>query len=117
MTYSLYRQEEEPEEPFERVSVEEARRLVESGEARLIDVREPDEWESGHAKEAEHAPLQTFLSEPGKYVQPGENVVFVCARGQRSAVAAEMAAAVGVQGAYNLEGGMDAWQERGYPVA
>lgn len=115
MSFQLYK-DEEPEEPFERIDAEQARRLVDSGEARLIDVREPDEWESGHAPQAALAPLQTFLSNPGEYVSPSDKVVFVCARGQRSAVAAEMASAVGVQNAYNMEGGMIDWQERGYPV-
>lgn len=115
MSFKLYK-EEDPQEPFERIDAGEARRLLDSGAAQLIDVREPDEWESGHAPQARHVPLQQFLSDPSSYVQPSDNVVFVCARGQRSAVAAEMASAVGVEHAYNLEGGMIDWQDRGYPV-
>ena len=115
MTFRL-NNEEELDEPFERIDAGQARQLVDSGEARLIDVREIDEWESGHAPQARLVPLQTFLSDPGQYVRPEDNVVFVCARGQRSAVAAEMASAVGVQAAYNLEGGMEDWKERGYPL-
>ena len=115
MTFSLYK-DEELQEPFERIDAAQARQMVDTGGAQLIDVREPDEWEEGHAPQARHVPLQTFLSNPTQYVRPDEEVVFVCARGQRSAVAAEMAAAVGVQHAYNLEGGMNDWRERGYPV-
>ncbi len=115
MSFQLYK-DETLEEPFHRVDVEEGRRLVDSGEARLIDVREPDEWESGHAPQATHVPLQTFLADPGQYVQPSEKIVFTCAVGQRSAVAAEMASAIGVENAYNLEGGMVEWKNRGYPV-
>ncbi len=115
MTFSLYK-DEDVQEPFERIDAEQARRMVDEGAAQLIDVREPDEWEEVHAPQARHVPLQTFLSNPTQYVQPSDSVVFVCARGQRSAVAAEMASAVGVQNAYNLEGGMIDWQERGYPV-
>jgi rhodanese-related sulfurtransferase len=115
MTFSLYK-DEDVQEPFERIDAERARRMVDEGSAQLIDVREPDEWEEGHAPQARHVPLQTFLANPTEYVQPTDDVVFVCARGQRSAVAAEMASAVGVEHAYNLEGGMIDWQERGYPV-
>lgn len=115
MSFTLYR-EEETEEPFGRIGATEAREMIDGGEAQLIDVRELDEWESGHAPQAAHVPLQTFLADPGRYVRSSDNVVFVCRSGQRSAVAAEMASAVGVEHAYNLEGGMLDWQERGYPV-
>lgn len=115
MTFKLYK-DEDTQEPFGRIDAEQAREMVDSGEAQLLDVREPDEWEEGHAPQARHVPLQTFLADPSQYVQPTDNVVFVCRSGQRSAVAAEMASAVGVQSAYNLEGGMLDWQERGYPV-
>ncbi len=98
------------------VTVLETATRMREGNVQVIDVREPDEWEDFHAPQAKHVPLQTFLNSPGQYVTPGENVVFVCARGHRSAVAAEMASAVGLERAYNLEGGMNDWRERGYPV-
>ena len=115
MGYRLYA-DEETQEPFGRIDAEEARRMVESGEAQLIDVREQDEWESGHIPGAQHVPLQQFLATPQRYVQPTDKVVFQCAVGQRSAVAAEMASAVGVKDVYNLEGGINEWRERGFPV-
>ncbi len=114
MSFQLYK-DEDVQEPFTRIDAAEARTMVDEG-ARLIDVREPDEWEDFHAPQAKLVPLQTFLNSPDQYVSPGERVVFVCARGQRSAVAAEMASAVGLESAYNLEGGMNDWRERGYPV-
>ncbi|MDQ3856553.1 MAG: rhodanese-like domain-containing protein [Chloroflexota bacterium] len=115
MSFRLFNDEDE-QEPFDRIDAAHAQQMVDSGQARLIDVREPDEWEEGHAPQAEHVPLQTFLSAPSSHVQPEDSVVFICRSGQRSAVAAEMAAAVGVRKAYNLEGGILDWQERGYPV-
>lgn len=115
MTFQLYK-DDDVQEPFERIPVDDAVRKVDAGEARLIDVRERDEWDEYHAPQATLVPLQTFLSDPGEHVQPGESIVFVCARGQRSAVAAEMASAIGVERAYNLEEGMMGWRERGYPV-
>jgi len=42
--------------------------------------------------------------------------VFVCEVGQRSAVAAELAAAVGKKHVFNLEGGMQAWRNAGLPT-
>jgi rhodanese-related sulfurtransferase len=43
-------------------------------------------------------------------------VVFICEVGQRSAVACEFAASMGLEKLYNLEGGMTAWRQNGYPV-
>lgn len=115
VSFQLYK-DEDVQEPFARIDAEQARAMVDQGDVHLIDVREPDEWEEFHAPQAKHVPLQTFLSSPGQYVAPGDSVVFVCARGHRSAVAAEMASAVGLENAYNLEGGMNDWRDRGYPV-
>jgi rhodanese-related sulfurtransferase len=36
------------------VSIGETRRKLESGKAKLIDVREDNEWEAGHARGAQH---------------------------------------------------------------
>ncbi len=48
----------------------------------------------------------------------GKKIIFVCAVGQRSALAAEMAAAAGLPAdrLYNLEGGTDGWRKAGEPV-
>ena len=45
-------------------------------------------------------------------------MIFVCAVGQRSALACEMAAAGGVPAdrLYNLQGGTDAWVKAGEPL-
>jgi rhodanese-related sulfurtransferase len=45
-----------------------------------------------------------------------KDLIFVCAVGQRSALAAEMAAAAGLTRLFNLEGGTEAWINAGQPV-
>ena len=45
-----------------------------------------------------------------------ERTIFSCEVGERSAVAAEMAVAQGVQDVVNFRGGMKAWREAGLPV-
>ncbi|HVB27850.1 MAG TPA: rhodanese-like domain-containing protein, partial [Mycobacteriales bacterium] len=44
------------------VSATDARRLMADG-AVLVDVREPSEWDAGHAPGARHVPLATVLSD------------------------------------------------------
>lgn len=105
----------EPEEDFYRVDIEDARQLIERGEVEIVDVREPGEYEQGHIPNARLVPLNTLLSRPHEYLSR-DGILMVCAVGQRSAVAAEMAAALGFKRVYNLEGGTTGWIQRGLPV-
>ena len=103
------------QEPFKRISAAEAKAMIDQG-IRVVDVRTPAEYGGGHIPQAEHVPLDSILARP-RDVLKADNVIFVCQVGQRSALAAEMAAAVGFKTLYNLEGGTDAWIKAGFPVS
>ncbi len=109
-------EEREEQDPFERVGVERAKEILEAGGAQLIDVREPAEWKQGHIPQAVHVPLGTLLARPQDFLTR-DNIVFQCAEGVRSAVACEIAASLGFTKLYNMEGGINAWAARGYPIA
>ena len=102
-------------EPFDRIDVNQAKELMDSGGLKVIDVREHSEYAKGHIPGVELAPLAEFLADPEKYADQ-DGLIFVCAVGQRSAVAAEMAAALGHTELYNLEGGTIAWADAGLPI-
>jgi len=103
------------QEPFERIDVQRAKELIDQG-VTLIDVREPKEIpQDGKISDSELVPLNSFLSNPRQYLK-SDNVLFYCKVGQRSAIACEMAAAVGMTKLYNLEGGIEAWKKQGQPV-
>ena len=104
----------EEKEPFQRIDVEEARTLIEQG-FQIIDVREPFEWEQGRIPKATHIPLNTLLARASELLTDNK-IIFVCAEGVRSAVACEVAAAVGRSDLYNLEGGTTAWARAGNPL-
>jgi rhodanese-related sulfurtransferase len=91
-----------------------ARELVESGEARLIDVREPHEWEAGRIPGAEHIQLQALTARAGE-IEKDRMVIFQCHVGNRSALATEAFRSSGYD-AYNLSGGIEAWVEQGLPI-
>ena len=93
------------------VDATEAAHLVEAG-ALLLDVREPDEWEAGHAPEAAHVPLATL---PAQRPERGRSIIAVCRTGARSARATQALIAWGYE-AVNLAGGMQAWAASGLPV-
>jgi adenylyltransferase/sulfurtransferase len=101
-------------EPFRRIQPEEARSLIDSGQVTVVDVREHWEYEKDHIAGARLIPLARIISNPS--VIDTDNVVLVCEVGQRSGVAAEVAASLGYENLYNLEGGMTAWRSHGYPV-
>ena len=102
-------------EPFKRISPQEAKELIDGGTVQVVDVREDWEYANGHIPQAKLVPLKKIISNAAAHVQ-GDNIVFVCEVGQRSAVAAEFAAALGIEHIYNLEGGTSAWRGLGYPV-
>src|SRR5689334_121057 len=108
-------QEQEYAEPFKRISPQEAKDLIERGGVTVVDVREPWEYANGHIPNAKLVPLAKIISAAQQHVE-GDNLIFVCEVGQRSAVAAEFAAALGKEKIFNLEGGTSAWRVLGYPI-
>ena len=108
-------QHQAPAEPFGRLTAQDASSRVSSGELKIVDVRESWEYARDHIPNATLTPLGQIISRPAEMITQ-DNVVFVCEVGQRSAVAAEMAAALGMQHVFNLEGGMQAWRTARLPV-
>ena len=92
---------------------QEAADRVAAGDADLVDVREPYEWEAGHIDGARHVPLPE-LAGFAETLDPGRPVVFVCRVGGRSAMATDAFRRAGYE-AWNLAGGMVAWERSGLP--
>ena len=105
-----------PQEPFHRITVEEAKEMMQGG-AEVVDVRDPHEYTSGHLPGAALIPVNDVFARREE-LPKDVKIVFVCAVGQRSALACEMAAAAGLAAdvLYNLEGGTDGWIKAGEPV-
>jgi rhodanese-related sulfurtransferase len=80
--------------------------------ALLLDVREPEEWVSGHAAGAVHMPLGDLRPDD---VPRDRIVVAVCRSGGRSGKAAAVLACAGVD-VRNMAGGMNAWAAADLPV-
>jgi hydroxyacylglutathione hydrolase len=95
------------------VSAGEGERLVTAG-ALLLDVREPDEWDLGHAPGASFIPMGEVHDRLAE-VPADELVVVVCRSGGRSAAVTQVLRARGYN-AVNLAGGMRAWTKLGLPV-
>ena len=86
---------------------------IESDAADLVDVREPHEWEAGRIEGARHVPLPE-LAAFAEGLDAERQVIFVCRVGGRSAMAADAFRRAGFD-AYNLAGGVIAWERAGLP--
>jgi rhodanese-related sulfurtransferase len=95
------------------VTAAEAADLGKQG-ALLVDVREPFEWNTGHAPTARHIPLG-MLPRHLSDLPTDRRIILVCRSGNRSARATEILTSAGLD-AVNLTGGMSAWARCGLPV-
>jgi rhodanese-related sulfurtransferase len=80
----------------------------------LLDVREADEWQAGHAPGATWIPLGD-LDRARLELPINRRIVCICRVGGRSAKATEALMQMGFD-AVNMAGGMKAWAAQGLPV-
>ena len=94
---------------------QQAHEAVTAGEAVLIDVREPWEWEQARVAGAVLIPLAEV---PGRIAEiPDDRDVYVhCRLGGRSAKAVDFLHEHGRPRAINVVGGLEGWQEAGLPI-
>ena len=115
-------------------------KLLEAGQALLVDVRTPEELSYvGRVPGATHLAWATgtaqvrnprFLRELESRVPKDATVLFLCRSGKRSAAAAEAATKAGYRNAFNVRegfegeiddrkhrGGLGGWRHRGLPWA
>jgi len=87
-------------------TVDELEAALQAG-ARLVDVREPHEYESGHVPGAVLVPLSTVPESLDQFAADGRTYV-ICRSGARSYRACEFLEGQGLEG-INIEGGTMAW--------
>ena len=84
------------------------------GSVVLLDVREDDEWQRGHAPGAQHIPMGQIPSRLGE-IDADVKLFVVCQAGGRSQRVARYLAQNGYS-PVNVSGGMLAWAGAGRPV-
>ena len=112
---------------IEEIMPPDAREEIEGGNALLIDVRDPERFETGHleravnvpsgegAREAHDAPYAEALGEAG--ANRDDRVILVCGEGNRSARTADaLRNEHGYTNVASIIGGSKLWSELGYPV-
>ncbi|GAA4903088.1 MBL fold metallo-hydrolase [Streptomonospora salina] len=104
-----------PVETVPQITVYDLKERLERGEVRLLDVRQPSEWHSGHIAEAFHitgAELADRLDE----VPDDRPLAVTCGSGYRSSVATSLLARNGHSEVLNVTGGMTAWKNADLPL-
>ena len=92
-------------------------RLAANPQAKLIDVREDNEWNEAHAAGAEHLG-KGIIERDIEAAVPGKSteLILYCGGGYRSALAADVLQEMGYTNVWSMAGGWKAWQESGAPV-
>ena len=100
------------ESEIAEMSPHELKRRMDSGESfKLIDVREPFEYEIARIDGAKLIPLGEISERLGELCEE-QTIVVHCHSGKRSAEAARLLQQRGFANVYNLEGGIDAWSDQ-----
>ena len=94
-----------------------AMQLINHKNALVLDVREQSEYATGHVLNSKHIPLGKLMGRIGELNKYRERpIVVVCRSGQRSASACAFLGKQGFAQAYNLSGGVNAWQKASLPL-
>lgn len=98
------------EKGYQQISQEEAKEMMDSQEVLILDVREQDEYDSGHIPGAVLLPVGSITEESAAEVIPEKDatVLVYCRSGNRSKTAAKTLAELGYTGIYEF-GGITTW--------
>lgn len=88
---------EESTMPYEQITQEDAKKMMDSEKDFIIlDVRTPEEFASGHIKDAVNIPNETiFDKEPTELTDKSQLILLYCRSGRRSKEAAKKLAKIG----------------------
>ena len=97
------------------ITATELQSLLNSSTCQVVDVREPVEHAEEHLSNALLIPLGDIGKRCGE-LDRSRPVVIHCRGGVRGAKAADKLRQLGFSDVRNLEGGLMAWKEAGFPV-
>ena len=100
------------------VSVAETQaRIKENTGAKLIDVREDNEWDAAHAAGAIHLGKGIIERDVETTVpDKGTELILYCGGGYRSALAADVLQQMGYTNVFSMAGGWKAWKDSGAEI-
>jgi phage shock protein E len=107
----------EAKKQITEISPEEASEKARRGEAKIVDVRDKEEWDEGHIPNAIHLSRGTIeLDIEEKIPDPNAVIICHCGGGGRSALAAKSLQKMGYNNVRSMAGGLKAWRASGLPT-
>ena len=99
-----------PAASYRQISQEEAKEMMDTEEVIILDVREQDEYDSGHISGAVLLPVGTISEDTAAEVIPEKDsaVLVYCRSGNRSKTAASALAELGYTSVFEF-GGINTW--------
>jgi len=99
---------------IDQISVADLKAAMDGGSGRLIDVREQQEYDSGHIPGAAWIPMFLVPMRADEF-RSTSPVYVVCRSGNRSGQVVTWLAGQGIQ-TINVDGGTQMWQHQGFPI-
>lgn len=94
---------------FQRISIEQAKKLIEEQRAAVVDIRDPMSFEAGHIPDA-LALSQDNLRQWMAGADKNRPLLVCCYHGNSSQPAAQFLAEQGFADVYSIDGGFEAWR-------
>ena len=106
-----------PSAAYTTISVQEAyQHIGENSSAVFIDVRNPEEWATGHPDGAILIPLSEFdQAAPAQLTDKNAEIYVICNSGNRSKTASQKLIDLGYTRVFNIDGGYKAWSAANLP--
>lgn len=103
---------------IQEVTVEQTRKRMDADpRVKLLDVREDNEWQAGHAAKAEHLGKGIIERDIEAMVaEKSTELILYCGGGYRSALAADVLQQMGYTNVFSMAGGWKAWKDSGAPT-
>ncbi|MCA2416698.1 thiosulfate sulfurtransferase GlpE [Vibrio chemaguriensis] len=100
---------------FKHIDVQGAQALLEQGDAKLVDIRDPQSFAVAHAECAYHLTNDTIVAfmDEVEFEQP---ILVMCYHGISSQGAAQYLVNQGFEQVYSVDGGFEAWHRAELPI-
>lgn len=99
------------------LSVIQATRLQNDGDALFLDIRDNQQFKNGHLIDAKNIPLKSLAAKSSELSRQKQKPIIVyCENGMRAGKACDTLKKAGFTDVYTLNGGIAAWEKASLPL-